>query len=84
MHDRPEWWEWEFFLSPHVNLRMEDRDLSEVELRDMIEQAARLVRDHVPGRWLAMTRHRARPWCLVLEPDFDDRLVVVITVFEVD
>lgn len=61
---------------------MEDREFSEVELREMLEDATRLERDHVPGRWLAFTRHRGRPWNVVLEPDFDDISLVVITAYE--
>ena len=82
--ERPEWWEWELVLSLHVELRMDDRGFSEVELREMLERATSLERDHVPGRWVVSTHHRARPWNVLLEPDAHDRTLVVITAFEVE
>ena len=32
----PTWWDWELEMTPHVERRMEDRNFSEVELRDML------------------------------------------------
>jgi hypothetical protein len=32
----PDWWEWEIDLTPHLLKRMEDRDFSEVDLREML------------------------------------------------
>ncbi|HUP01553.1 MAG TPA: hypothetical protein VM737_08550 [Gemmatimonadota bacterium] len=37
--DRPDWWEWELELTPHLERRMEDRDFSEIDLRKMFEEA---------------------------------------------
>ena len=35
----PAWWEWELEITPHLEKRMEDRDFTEIELREMLEQA---------------------------------------------
>ncbi len=40
-------------------------------------------RDIVPGRWVVVTGHRKRRWEVVIEPDFDARLIVVITAYPV-
>jgi hypothetical protein len=57
----PEWRGWELEMIIHVEKRMEDRGFSEVELRTMLEHTSRLEPDHVPGRWLAFTRHAGSP-----------------------
>jgi hypothetical protein len=80
----PEWWAWELELSSHVEKRMEDRDFTEVELRDMLGQATGYHEDILDGRWVIETRHRRRPWGVIVEPDRREHLLVVITAYEVD
>ena len=79
----PEWWDWELELSPHVLKRMLDRAFSEVDLRVMMEGALRLREDDEPGRWVVETKHDARSWEVIVEPDMEDRLLVVITAYSV-
>jgi hypothetical protein len=80
----PDWWSWELELSSHVEKRMEDRDFSEVELRDMLERATAYREDVLAGRWVIETRHRKQPWEVVLEPDGSAKLLVIITAYEVN
>jgi hypothetical protein len=80
----PEWWTWELELSSHVEKRMEDRNFSEVELREMLEHASGYREDILDGRWVIETRHRRRPWEVIVEPDAREHLLVVITAYEVD
>ena len=80
----PSWWHWDLELNPHVLTRMEERDFTEVELRGMLSRTSRLARDVVPGRWQAFTRWRKKRWIVILEPDPEDRVVVVITAFQVE
>jgi hypothetical protein len=50
---------------------MEERGLTELELRAMLEQAVALREGQVEGRFIAEARHRGKLWVVVLEPDFD-------------
>ena len=80
----PVWWEWELEFTSHLERRTEDRGFTEVDLRAMLEHAATLQFDVVPGRFVVDTRHRGRPWQVVVEPDARLRRVVVVTAFPVD
>jgi hypothetical protein len=57
----PEWWEWELELTSHLEKRMEDREFTEVDLREMLERAHSYRADVVVGRWTIITRHRQEP-----------------------
>ena len=63
---------------------MEDRGFTEIDLRNMVEQAHRLRRDVVVGRWVVETRHAGRTWEVIVEPDVDAQLLVVITAYPRD
>lgn len=39
----PSWWDWELELSVHVEQRMLERGITEVELRTMLEHARELA-----------------------------------------
>lgn len=80
----PAWWKWELEISPHLFKRMADRDFSEIEVRRMLSGASGFRPDTVPGRWIIDTRHRRLPWEVIVEPDADAQLVVVITAYPVE
>lgn len=61
---------------------MEDRDFSEVELRDMLERGTSYRADLIEGRWVIETKHRGQRWEVIVEPDTDERLLVVITAYQ--
>lgn len=77
----PNWWQWELELSSHVEKRMEDRDFTEVELREMLEFAEGYKHDVVEGRWLIETKRGGRRWEVIVEPDPAEELLVVITAY---
>jgi len=77
----PEWWEWELEITPHLEKRMGDRDFTEIDLREMLEQARRYRPDVVEGRWVIETSHRRKGWEVIVEPDVQERLLVVITAY---
>lgn len=77
----PAWWEWELELSSHLFKRMLDRGFNELEVRRMLSVATGLRADIVPGRWIVTTRHRRAAWEVIVEPDADTQLVVVITAY---
>jgi uncharacterized protein DUF4258 len=82
-HEWPSWWEWDLGLSAHLLRRMEDRGFTEVDLRRMLEYATGLRMDVVDGRWVVETSHARHPWEVIVEPDEEIRLLVVITAYPV-
>jgi hypothetical protein len=79
----PDWWDWELELTPHVEKRMEERGLTEVELRALLQDATLLVPDVVEARWVATGKRGSETWEIILEPDLDDHVVVVVTAYRV-
>lgn len=71
-------------MIPHLLKRMDDRRFSEVDLRAMLQRAASYQRDVVEGRWVIITRHRRRPWEVIVEPDLAARVLVVVTAYSVE
>jgi hypothetical protein len=78
---RPDWWDWDLAFTSHVEVRMEERGVSEVELRAMLENATEIRPASRPGRWLVHASHGGRSWVVVLEPDETDQLLFVVTVY---
>jgi hypothetical protein len=78
----PEWWHWELTFTSHAELRMEQRGVTEVQVRAMLERATGFEPSVIEGRFMIHTRHAHRPWIVILEPDADIRLLVVVTVYE--
>jgi len=81
---RPKWWNRELELTPHVERRMEDRDFTEVQLREMLERATGYHPDVVEDRFIVEARFKGRAWEVVVEPDQEDDLLVVVTAYRVD
>jgi hypothetical protein len=79
----PDWWKWELELSPHLEERMADRDFNEVDLRAMPEKAKVFSPDVVEGRFLIRTKHRRRPWEVIVEPNPLERRLIVVTAYPV-
>lgn len=81
---RPEWWDFELSFTSHVENRMEERGFSEVELRAMLENAGKLEPARRGGRWIVRTRHAGGAWAVVVEPDEQERTLVIVTAYPVD
>lgn len=79
----PEWWDWELAFPGYLELRMEQRGFSEPDLRSMLQQARGYSPSVVEGRFMIETRHRDRPWIVIVEPDPDQRRLVIVTAYEV-
>jgi len=79
----PEWWRWELTFTSHAELRMEQRGVTEVEVRAMLERATGFEPSVVEGRFMILTRRAQRPWIVIVEPDAGVNLLVVVTVYEV-
>jgi len=63
---------------------MADRRFTELDLRRMLDKATSFRRDIVEGRWVIRTRHRRRPWEIIVEPDSAEKLLVVITAYPLE
>ena len=77
----PPWWAWELELSPHLWKRMADRGFNEVELREMLERGRAYREDVVEGRWVVTTSHAQETWEVIVEPDREERRLVVVTAY---
>jgi hypothetical protein len=62
---------------------MDDRRFTELDLLRMLERATGYHRDIVEGRWVIETRHRRGPWEVIVEPDRERQLLVVVTAYPV-
>jgi hypothetical protein len=80
----PEWWTWELSFVGHAEMRMEQRGVTEVDVRAMLERASAFEPNVIEGRYLIKTHQRGRPWTVIVEPDVDAKLLVVVTVYEVE
>ena len=63
---------------------MSDRRFTEVDLRTMLDKATGHRGGHVPGRFVIETRHRRKSWNVIVEPDVELRLLVIVTAYPVD
>jgi hypothetical protein len=62
---------------------MEQRGVTEVESAAMLERAPGFGASVVEGRFMIQTRRGQSPWVVIVEPDAEARLLVVVTVYEV-
>jgi hypothetical protein len=79
----PSWWSWELSFTSHAELRMEQRGVTEVDVRAMLERATAFEPSVVEGRFLINAVRNNRPWIVIVEPDTDASLLVVVTAYEV-
>ena len=63
--------------------RMEDRSFNEVDLRTMLEHARAYRSDIVDGRWVIEARHNHHAWEVIVEPERDIQILVVVTAYPV-
>jgi len=78
----PGWGDWELELSSHLLKRMAERDFNEVDLRQMLQDASGYRPDVEEGRWMILSKHRRRLWKIIVEPDFEREVLVVVTAFQ--
>jgi hypothetical protein len=77
----PEWWDWEIELTPHAQKRMIQRGLTEIELRRMLSTASGYRDDDEPGRYVVLGKKAGNEWEVIIEPDPEERLQVVVTAY---
>ena len=62
---------------------MDQRGVTEVEVRAMLERATGLEASVVEGRFMIHTQRGQSLWVVIVEPDAEARLLVVVTVYQV-
>jgi len=62
---------------------MNDRRFTEIDLRRMLQRAYDRREDVVDGRWAIETKHRKKAWEIIVEPDFERQVLVVVTAYPV-
>jgi hypothetical protein len=62
---------------------MIDRRFTEVDLRRMLEHASGYSPDLAEGRWVIRARHKRRDWEVIVEPDFGQKFLLVVTAYPV-
>lgn len=78
----PQWWDWELLFSPHAQRRLQRRDLTEVDVRAMLQGASSYGPDPIEWRFRIPARYRRRSWIVVVEPDEMLKSLVIVTVYE--
>jgi hypothetical protein len=79
----PDWWDWELWFGIHADSRMEERGVTELDVRAMLERASDFEPSAVSGRFMIHVRHKQRPWVVIVEPVSRVALLAVVTVYEV-
>jgi hypothetical protein len=62
---------------------MDDRRFTEIELRRMLQWASGYREDVVEDHWVIETRHRRKTWEVIVEPDRDRQLLVIVTAYPI-
>ena len=62
---------------------MEQRGVTEVDVRAMLERATTYEPSVVEGRFMIQSVHKQHPWIVIVEPDVEAKLLVVVTSYEV-
>jgi hypothetical protein len=62
-------------------MRMIDRGFTELDLLGMLGRARGLHPGVMPGRWVIVPRLGSVPWNVVVEPDPEAELLVLVTAF---
>lgn len=60
---------------------MLERDFNEVDLRQMMQIASAMRADLADDRWVIQTRLRQNTWEVIVEPDHEKRILVVVTAY---
>lgn len=80
----PEWWHWELELTPHVERRMAERGINELTLRAMLLKPKGWHPVDQPDRYAIVAVHRRGDWRIIVEPDVDNHVLVVVTAYRIE
>jgi hypothetical protein len=77
----PEWWNWDLSFTGHAEFA-HGATRGDRGGRPRYAGASHQVRRR-EGRFMIQTRRGQSPWVVIVEPDAEARLLVVVTVYEV-
>ncbi len=80
----PSWWDWSLEVGPHAYFRMVDRGFSETDVRRMLGSASGFRPSSVEGRWVVRAVLHGRQWEVIVEPDDDLTLLVLVTAYPLE
>jgi len=63
---------------------MEERDFTEVDLREMLEAADTYRPDLLEGRWVVESRRSKQRGEIIVEPDPEEMYLVVVTAYPIE
>ncbi|MFW6162793.1 MAG: hypothetical protein ACODAJ_08465 [Planctomycetota bacterium] len=78
-----EWLEWDVEISYHAHRRSGLRGFNEIDLRAMVEDAAGFEPSPVEGRFVLYSGLGQENWAIVVEPDDEERKLIVVTAWRV-
>jgi hypothetical protein len=62
---------------------MVDRRFSEINLREMLEEARGYRPDIVEGRWVIVAYYKRKAWEIIVEPDIGMKRLVIVTAYPI-
>ncbi len=62
---------------------MSDRGFNETDLRAMLERATDYRENHEPARFAISTTHAGHEWEVIVEPEFETQLLIVVTAYRI-
>lgn len=74
-----EWFGWDLEISDHAHKRAVLRGFGETDLRIMVADASSFEPSHEDGRFVVYSRLGRDRWSIVVEPDRDERRLIVVT-----
>jgi hypothetical protein len=72
----PDWWNGDLSFTSHAELRMEQRGVTEVEVRAMLENATGFEPNVVEGRFMIHVCLLQHPWTVAVESAADAKLLL--------
>ena len=81
---RPEWWNWEIEITPHIEKRMVQRGFNEIDLRTMLHNYTEFNKDTEPGRYIILSKMGKLNWEIIVEPDYVQKLLVIVTAYPLE
>ncbi len=83
LRKKAEWLDWDLEISYHAYKRSRPRGFNETDLRIMVSDAAGFRESHVEGRFVLHSHLGDEQWRIVVEPDYEEHTVIVVTAWRV-
>ena len=53
-----------------------------IDLRSMLSKAGKYRPDYIEGRWVIETLYQRKSWEIIVEPDYEFKLLVAVTAYQ--